>query len=259
MHREIREVRDVLRDLVSIGCAPFLNLHAPYGPSRKQVTMLAHPVKTPQNSLDSVCPLLLLPFKCCSSVELGTSNQKSQVSLFQPFQPQKGECAETCGLPPEFGETSPGSPCPDWPNHRHPQEGACWYFSSSPIPLLRILIERLLFYLLFPNFSSLLQRTVLTLLSAAYIVYRIHLFCHLIFACELSFSKSDFAQKHPICESKRINERIKWTPSKPPFKHFTYPVRNTSSQNSFFWWDDIFSYNILSFHYPRAKQPRFLS
>lgn len=178
--------------------------------------MLAHPVKTPQNSLDSVCPLPVLPFKCCSSVELGTSNQKSQVSLFQPLQPQKGECTETCRLPPEFGEMSTSSPCPNWPNHRHPQEGACWYFSSSPIPLLWILIERLHFYLLFPNFPSLLQRTVLTLLSAPYIVYRIHLFCHPILACELSFSKSDFAQKHPICESKRINERIKLNTKQAP-------------------------------------------
>lgn len=124
------------------------------------------PCKTPQNSFDSLWPLPVLPFKCCSAVELGTSNQKSQVSLFQPLQPQKGERTETCRLPPGFGETSTGSPCPDWPNHRYPQE----------------------IYLLFPNFPSLLQCAVLTLLSAPYIIYCIHLFCHLIFACELSFS-----------------------------------------------------------------------
>lgn len=69
---------------------------------------------------------------------------------------------------------------------------------SLPHPFHCFKFWEALFYLLFLKFPSLLQCMALTLLAMYhyYISYHINLFCHLIFAKELSFRKSDFAQKY---------------------------------------------------------------
>lgn len=147
------------------------------------------PCKTLQNIFDSDCPSPVLLFKCCYSVEPGTPNQQSQVSLFQRLEPQKGEGIETCRLSPEV--------CSWWNEHGLTSPS----LTKPPPPPSRCLLVFLFLinstasnfhweavsYLLFPNFPSLLQYAVLTLLSAPYIIYHSHLFviwflhmsCHL--------------------------------------------------------------------------------
>lgn len=162
------------------------------------------PCKTLQSIFDAVCPSPVLLFKYCYSAELGTPNKQRQASL----ELQKGEHTGTCRLSPGF--------CSWWNEHGFTLP---WLTEPPPPPNRGLLVFLFLinstasnfdweavFYLLFPNFPSLLQCTVLTLLSALYIIYHIHLFCHLIFAYELSFGKSDFAQKNP---NKSVSQK-KW-------------------------------------------------
>jgi len=148
MHREIREAGGVLRGL-SLRQAALLCWACTLPVGQAESRDDAGPrCETLQNSSDSVCPLPVLLLHCCYSVELSMPRQQSRVSLSQPPEPQEGERTETRRLSPEF--------CSWWNEHSltlpwltqpppHPQAGACWYFSSSSIPLLQVLIERLYF------------------------------------------------------------------------------------------------------------------
>lgn len=168
--------------------------------------MLAHCGK-PCKIADSVCPSAVLLFKCSKSLELRTPHQQSQAPPFQPLEPQKSEHTEMCRLSlkscscwNKHGLTLPWLTEP--PTLLSSEQGLVCTSLSHPFHCFRF--WKALFYLLFPNFPSLLQCMMLTLLAVPCISYRINLFCHLIFAQELSFRKSDFAQKHP---NKSVNQK----------------------------------------------------